>query len=180
MNIKPVVILGVAVSVVTATPVLADHGYRGGAYARVVAVEPILRRVVVEQPRQACWDDVAYRSAQPGRVAASTIAGGVLGGTIGQAVGNNIGHGQSRAVLGLLGAAAGSAIANDRSRRRTGEVEVPIERCAVTYERVSQQHVAGYWVTYRYRGRLERVRTLDHPGSRILLSGPGPRPRRIH
>jgi uncharacterized protein YcfJ len=104
MNIKPVVILGIAVSVVSATPVLADHGYRGGAYARVVAVEPILRRVVVEQPRQACWDDVAYRSAQPGRVAASTIAGGVLGGTIGQAVGNNIGHGQSRAVLGLLGA----------------------------------------------------------------------------
>jgi hypothetical protein len=29
--------------------------------------------------------------------------------------------------------------------------------------------VTGYWVTYRFRGRLHRVRTYEHPGRSIRL-----------
>lgn len=162
-------ILGIALGVVSATPALADHGHRRDAWARVVDVEPIVRHVVVERPRHECWDEVGYRSADPGRVAASTVAGALIGGTIGQAVGRNLGGVGSRTLLGLAGAAAGCAVANDRARRRHGDVPVAVERCAVTYDRVTEEHVRGYWVTYRYRGRLHRVQTLDHPGDRILI-----------
>jgi len=184
MNIRPLAVIGVAAGILAAGPALADHGHDRAAWARVVAVEPIVRHVVVERPRQFCSDDVVYRSARPGRVAASTIAGGVIGGTIGQAIGNNIGDGRTRGVLGLVGAAAGSAIAHDRARERLGErygeVAVPVERCAVSYERVTEERVHGYWVTYRYRGRLSRVRTYEHPGDRILIAEARPRGYRYY
>jgi uncharacterized protein YcfJ len=173
MTIRPLGILVIASGIIAAAPASADHGHRRGPYARVVAVEPIVRQVVVERPRDVCRIDTGYRSARPGRVAASTLAGGVIGGTIGQAVGNNLGSSGTRAMLGLVGAAAGSAIANDRARRRHGEVAVPVETCVVTVDRHTEQHVSGYLVTYRYRGRLHRVRTLEHPGERILIvAGP--------
>jgi uncharacterized protein YcfJ len=184
MNIRPLAVVGVAAGILTAGPALADPGHGRGPWARVVAVEPIVRHVVVDVPREVCRNDVVYRSARPGRVAASTVAGGVIGGTIGQAIGNNIGDGDSRALLGLVGAAAGSAIAHDRARNRVGErygeVAVPVERCAVAYDRVTEERVQGYWVTYRYRGRLHRVRTYEHPGRRILIADRGPRGRRYY
>ncbi len=181
---KPLVAVGMAASALVSTAALADRGLGYGApghgsWARVVQVDPIVQHIVVDEPRRECWRDVEYRSARPGRVAAGTIAGGLIGGTIGQAIGNNLGDGRSRAALGLIGAAAGSAIANDRTRRvqaeRHGEVAVPVERCEVRYQSVRQEVVRGYWVTYRQHGRLHRIRTHEHPGRRILIADRQPR-----
>jgi uncharacterized protein YcfJ len=168
MNIRSLTLAGTAAGLLAAGT--AAEAHPGQAYARVVGVEPIVHRVVVERPVRECWEETHYRSTRPGRVAASTVAGGVIGGVLGSAVGRNIGEGRSEGALLAAGAIAGSAIAHDRARRNAdGRVAVPVERCAVSYDRVSENRVSGYWVTYRYRGRLHRVRTHEHPGDRIRL-----------
>lgn len=168
MNVRTWVLAGTTLGLLVAGTTAGAHPHQ--TYARVVSVEPIVQRVVVERPVRECWEETRYRPARPGRVAASTVAGGVIGGAIGSAIGRNIGRGRSEAGLLAAGAIAGSAIAHDRAVRRSdGVIAVPVEQCAVTYDRVSEDRVSGYWVTYRYRGRLSRVRTLEHPGDRIRL-----------
>jgi uncharacterized protein YcfJ len=140
-------------------------------YARVVEVEPIVDYVVVERPVRECWQETQYRPAEPGRVAAASVAGGLIGGVIGSSIGRNIGDGRSEGALLAAGALAGTAIAHDRAvdRQKQRLVAVPVERCAVSYDRVNEQRIRGYWVTYRYRGRLQRIRAHRHPGERIRL-----------
>jgi uncharacterized protein YcfJ len=171
MNVKGYLVIGAALGIIAAGPALADSRHSRGAYARVVAVEPIVHRVVVQQPRRECWEDVGYRSAAPGRVAGTTLAGGIVG----AAIGRQFGSGRSRDTLTVLGALAGSVVANERVQRNLarrsdrGQIAVPVQRCATTVDLVTEEHIRGYWVTYRYRGRTERVRTLEHPGNRIAL-----------
>ena len=150
----------------------ADHGRAFGyAYARVIDVDPIMRRVVTERPRRECWQETEYRAERPLGLAGPTIAGSIIG----AAIGRQFGSGSSRDALTLMGAAAGAAVANDRAQRnlarRGGETlhEVPVERCNVTVERVAENVVSGYWVTYRYRGRDYRTQMREHPGDRIAL-----------
>ncbi len=175
MNIRSLAILGLVAASAAGTA-LADPHYGRGGYGRVVAVEPIIDYVVVDRPREVCRDDIAYRSARPGRVAASTAAGGLIGGAIGQGIGNNIGDTGARVTLGLLGAAAGSAIAHDRAVRRNGSVAVPVTRCEVGYRPITREVIRGYHVTYRYRGRLHRIVSDVHPGSRVRIAHVASRP----
>lgn len=167
MDVRRIAIGTALVSLLATGTAAADTRYRGYEYGRVVEVEPIVRRVVVERPRRECWEEVEYRSADGLRIAGTTLAGGVIG----AAVGRQLGDGSGRDALTVLGALAGSAVANERARRRsTGAlVAVPVERCATTVDRVSERRVDGYWVTYRHRGRLHRIRTSEHPGDRIRL-----------
>ena len=74
----------------------------------------------------------------------------------------------------LIGAVAGSAIANNRAERnRRQEPQqvraVTVEKCNVVNERVTEHRVDGYDVTYRYDGRPYTIRTARHPGERIRL-----------
>jgi uncharacterized protein YcfJ len=146
MNVKGYLVIGAALGIIAAGPALADSRHSRGAYARVVAVEPIVHRVVVQQPRREC-----------------------------AAIGRQFGSGRSRDTLTVLGALAGSVVANERVQRNLarrsdrGQIAVPVQRCATTVDLVTEEHIRGYWVTYRYRGRTERVRTLEHPGNRIAL-----------
>ena len=146
------------------------HGGRsahGIVYARVVSVQPIVRYVTVEQPRQECWQDVEYRSDVPGRVAATTLAGGIVG----AAIGRQFGDGSGQDALTLIGAIAGSAVAHEHAVRRNpgSTYSVPVERCQVVTERLTREVIDGYDVVYQYHGRMYSMRTAEHPGSRIPL-----------
>lgn len=154
-----------------ANAALADHdygrgyGHRGSdfAYGRVTAVEPIVHYVTVNQPRQECRDE--YVRQQTG-VAGPTAAGAVIG----AAIGRQFGSGSGRDLATAAGAVAGGVIANQRAQRNQGYREVPVERCRVVNERVTERVVDGYNVTYVYQGRRYVTRTATPPGDRIELA----------
>jgi uncharacterized protein YcfJ len=146
------------------------HGHVRGheiVYAPVVSVRPIVRYVTVDRPRQECWQDVEYRTAVSGRVAATTLAGGIVG----AAIGRQFGDGSGRDALTLVGAVAGSAVAHAHAVNRNpgSTYAVPVERCRVVNERFTDEVIDGYDVVYQYHGRMYSMWTADHPGSRIRL-----------
>jgi uncharacterized protein YcfJ len=154
---------------------LADHddhgrgigyGHRGPelAYGRVIDVEPMVRYVTVDRPSQECYDDYARQPA-PG-VAGQTIAGGVIGAVIGR----QLGGGRGRDLATALGATAGAVIANQRAQSILGYREVPVRRCEMVSQPVTEQVVEGYLVTYVYQGRRYTTRTATRPGDRIELA----------
>lgn len=179
MSIKSLSVKGVAVTAAaglmlsSAAASADDYRGRGGrdiVYARVVSVQPLVRYVTVEQPRHECWEETRYRPAAPGRVAGTTLAGGIVG----AAIGRQFGGGSGRDALTLLGAVAGSAVAHERATRRMLEegaavYAVPVQRCTTVSERRIEEVVDGYDVVYEYRGRRYSMRTAEHPGSRVPL-----------
>jgi uncharacterized protein YcfJ len=116
-------------------------------YARVVDVDPVVRRVRVTTPRRECWDEVRYadrdedryrdryedsyvdryedrqRRRPDGSAVGGLIVGGVVGGVLGNAVGRGDGRGITTAAGALIGAAIGHEVgkrASDRGRDRGG------------------------------------------------------------
>lgn len=164
--------LGVVLGMLAAATASA-HGRRGTVdyvYAKVVDVDPIVRRVTVTRPRHECWDEVVYTSERTRGVAGPAIAGGIIGG----AIGRQFGGGSGRDALTIAGALAGSAIAAERAaRNRAGSETVratTVERCRVVDERHIEERIDGYRVTYQYRGRRHTIVTHEPPGSRIRLA----------
>jgi len=142
------------------------------AYAPVVNVEPIVRYVRVETPIRECWDEEEYYEPRHrGRGAAgATIAGGIIGGVIG----HQFGSGKGNDAMTVLGTLVGSAIANDRARRRqaSGPHETysrTVERCNVRYETHEEERIDGYWVTYEYNGQTYTTRMGRDPGKEIKV-----------
>ena len=105
---------------------LADGRHRETeyVYARVVGVQPLMRYVTVEQPRQECWNEVVSEPARPYGTVGPTLAGGIVG----AAIGRQFGSGSGRDALTLLGAGVGAAMANQRAERNQAYVDVPVER----------------------------------------------------
>ena len=183
--------LAVAVlGIVCASPALADHDDhgrgRGHAYghykrapvavayapavisARVVNVEPMVRYVTVDRPREQCWNEVVREPVPSLRVAGATAGGTVIGGGIG----HQFGRGHGRDALTVIGAVAGGAIAHQRAVARNGYAtrDVNVQRCQVVNERVTEQVVDGYLVTYRLKGQRYTMRTDRHPGEWVQIA----------
>jgi uncharacterized protein YcfJ len=161
----------VVVGFCSAGSAFAGGGQRGHSdyvYARVVDVDPIVRYVTVERPREECWDEIVREPVRPYGVAGPTIAGGIVG----AAVGRQFGSGSGRDAMTLLGAVVGSAVANQRAVRNHGYAtrEVAVQRCEVVSERFSEERVDGYRVTYLYQGRRYHMVTDTPPGDRILVA----------
>ncbi len=154
----------------TAGAALASHdGVTNYVYARVIDVDPIVRYVTVQRPRRECWEETVYESDRPLRIAGMTLAGGLIG----AAIGRQFGGGRGRDAMTLIGTVAGAAVANGRARVRTarsgGFIAVPVQRCEIFSEQITEERVEGYRVTYRYQGRRLTLRTRSHPGERIRL-----------
>lgn len=162
--------LSAVLGMLMATTALASGPGRPGdyVYAKVVDVQPIVRYVTVNRPRQECWDEVVYSEPRRG-VAGPALAGGIIGG----AIGRQFGGGSGRDALTVAGALAGSAIAADRAaRNRAGSGPAratSVERCQVIDQRYTEERVDGYRVTYKYRGRHHTMITPERPGSRVRL-----------
>jgi len=174
--------------VLGATTAMADNGHngrgRGNAYghyrsapavvsARVVDVEPMVRYVTVDRPREECWDEIVREPVRPYGVAGPTAAGTIVG----AAIGRQFGSGNDRDALTVLGAVAGGVVANRRAVRNGAGAtrDVAVQRCEVVSNRVREQHVDGYLVTYRLDGRHYTMRTDRHPGDWVQLAV-NPRP----
>jgi uncharacterized protein YcfJ len=166
-----------------ATAAMADNGHpgrgRGHAYghyrsgpavisARVVDVEPLVRYVTVNRPREQCWDEIVREPVRPYGVAGPTAAGTIIG----AAIGRQFGSGNDRDALTVIGAVAGGAVAHQRAVRNGAGAtrEVAVQRCEVVNDRVSEQIVDGYLVTYRLDGRNYRMRTDRRPGDWVQLA----------
>jgi uncharacterized protein YcfJ len=175
MSVKIVTAVAV-IGLFGANVALADHdddrgrgygyGHRGAdfAYGRVIAVEPMVRYVTVDRPRQDCYDDYARRPA-PG-VTGQTAIGAVIG----AAIGRQFGGGSGRDLATAAGALAGGVIANQHAQRNLGYREVSVRRCDVVNDRSTEQVIDGYVVTYVYQGRRYTTRTDTPPGDRIQLA----------
>ena len=166
-----------------ASTALADHDDRGrgrghayGHYrgapavisARVVNVEPMVRYVTVERPREQCWNEVVREPVRPFGVAGQTAAGSIVG----AAIGRQFGSGNDRDTLTVLGAIAGGAVAHRRAVVNEGYAtrDVTVQRCETVSDRVTEQVVDGYLVTYRLDGRNYTMQTDRHPGDWVQLS----------
>ena len=86
-------------------------------YARVIDVDPIVRRVEVASPQRDCWyeDRAVY-----GEPRSHTPA--VLGAIIGGVIGHQFGSGHSRNLGTVAGAVLGASVGRD-SATRDGDVE---------------------------------------------------------
>ncbi len=176
-------VLGAIASIAVTAPALADHG-RGNAYghraaateyvyARVVDVDPMVRYVTVNRPHEECWNEVQTQRS-PGSpvfgVAGQTAAGGVIG----AAIGRQFGGGSGQDALTLIGAAAGAAVAHERAVRiGAGSYQtrdVTVQRCEMVNERVTEERIDGYLVTYAYQGRTYTMQTATPPGDRVRLA----------
>jgi uncharacterized protein YcfJ len=201
--------IAVAVGTLVAGSALADNGKhrgwdqrRGGYsdvdYARVVDVDPIVRRIRVSEPRRECYQETRYeerrgydrREYDNGRYetrnGARPAAGAmILGGLIGAAVGNQVGSGDGRRAATVAGAIIGSAIGHDNSQRNGRYVNgsryddryderyesrpYSVERCDVRYEDSWEERIEGYRVTYEYQGRHGTMTLPYDPGPRVRV-----------
>lgn len=161
-------------------------GYSDYDYARVVDVDPIVRRIRVTEPRRECYEETRY---EPDRVVTgrngrgtSTAGSMILGGIIGAAVGNQIGSGDGRRAATVAGAIIGSAIGHDAAERRgsrSGDSRYyeeryegrpyTVERCDVRYEESWEERIEAYRVTYDYQGRRGTMTLPYDPGPRVRV-----------
>lgn len=181
---------------------LADGGKRRGwdrhygdwqsgyDYARVVDVDPIVRRVRVIEPVRECYEETRYeRDVRYERRAARGSAGNmILGGIIGAAVGNQIGSGDGRRAATVAGAIIGSAIGHDAAARRDarddsrydqryddrygGRYEArpyTVERCDIRDVERWEERIEAYRVTYDYQGRRGSVTLPYDPGPKVRV-----------
>lgn len=148
-------------------------------YAKVTDVEPVYETIVQSIPVEQCWNErVRARPAdyyERRHSATPTLIGALLGGALGNELGHHKRNKQVGAVVGgILGGSIGHDIAHQRARRHnqsSGHVEYhTVERCSVDHERVEEQRLVGYDVSYRYRGNLYTTFMEQSPGDKLRVS----------
>jgi uncharacterized protein YcfJ len=157
------------------TPLYARHEqddyYRDGNVfydkAKVIDVKPLMEVVQVPVESRECWtDEVEY----PGRRSdpnAGMVAGGIIGGVLGHTLGK--GH-RDRGVATVAGTVLGGAIGRDMASRQVSEPYVTQERsCRTTHKYYEEERLAGYRVTYRYRGRTFSREMAEDPGKFVRV-----------
>lgn len=145
-----------------------DRRYDGDntkfAWADVLRVDPVYDSVVVNRPRQECYDtDVEYRDG--GNRGAGTVIGAIVGG----AIGNTVGKGDGRRAATIAGAVVGGAIGNNAARGDERSYTQTETRCRTVDERVQERRIVGYDVEYRYRGDVYMSHLDYDPGERLRV-----------
>ena len=119
-------------------------------------------------PARACWNETVREPVRPFGVVGQTAAGSIVG----AAIGRQFGSGNDRDTLTVLGAIAGGAVAHRRAvvNQSYATRDVTVQRCEVVHDRVTEQIVDGYLVTYRLDGQRYTMRTDRHPGDWVQLA----------
>ncbi len=204
------VVAAAACTALIAQSALADQGRHRGwerhggrhsetDYARVVDVQPIMRRIRVTEPRRECYEETRYddprhdsrydaRSQSVSRGPRPAAGSMILGGILGAAVGNQIGSGDGRRAATVAGALIGTALGHDAAARRDhrdaraygddryydSRFDAPpraytVERCDVRYQENWEERIEGYRVAYEYHGRRYETRLPYDPGERVRV-----------
>lgn len=148
--------------------------YSGVEYARVVDVDPIVRRVRVSAPERECWNESEPVRTHSRTEVRSTLIGGLIGAAVGHRVSGR--HDISTPVAVVGGAAIGAAVGNgigERRADRNGHYETgyrSVQRCEVGYRDVWEEHIEGYRVTYLYHGREFTSMMPYDPGDRVRVN----------
>ena len=146
--------------------------------APVVSVDRIVSQLEVEKPVQHCTQRVQtvhpqrstsdYRHERRQKRVVPSLIGGLVGGLIG----NQFGGGSGKKILTVVGALAGSSIANDiaHNQRQQKRYAQPVRRdCYTTYERELVEQIDGYHVVYEYAGQQFSKQMDEHPGSTVAV-----------
>lgn len=135
--------------------------------AKVIDVEAVYRTVEISEPERHCWDEEVDHYAPRSKSYTGTVLGGIIGGVVANSVSRGRGRGRDAATL--AGTLLGGAIGHDLSHQRQGGHYTTTyeRRCETTHHRRYEEQLAGYDVTYRYRGRVFTTFTKEHPGNRI-------------
>ena len=140
----------------------------GGYLASRMAVRADLTNLLPQSQPSVRDLQALQKRARPFGTVGQTVAGGIVG----AAIGRQFGSGNDRDALTLIGAAAGAAVANQRAQRNQDVAyrDVTVQRCETVNERVTEQVIDGYNVTYAYQGRHYTMQTATPPGDRIRLA----------
>jgi uncharacterized protein YcfJ len=139
-------------------------------YARVVQVDPIVRRVRVETPRRECWDEVRPVAVRP-HISDPSVGGRtLLGAAIGGVIGHQFGSGRGRDAATIAGAVIGANVGYDSAAKHAyGTREEVVQRCDVRYEHTYEERIEAYRVTYEVNGRHYTTQLPYDPGDRIRV-----------
>lgn len=131
--------------------------------ADVLSAVPVYENVAA--PLQQCWTESVTSYEAPARSGAGGLIGGVAGGLLGA----QVGKGNGRIAAAAAGAAIGAIIGDRMSERHAYAEPVTrhVERCRVSES--YRQVLAGYEVTYRYRGRIASVMLPYDPGPSVRI-----------
>lgn len=140
--------------------------------ARVVDVEPIKRIVHVSVPERECWEEkVHYPTTHidAADAARNVFVGGIIGGIIG----HQFGSGRGKDAATLAGTLIGASIGHDRAKKSIHTTQYDRvayeQRCHIVNQQRTEERIDGYWVTYRYQGKIFTTRMPYDPGDRIEL-----------
>lgn len=138
------------------------------AYADVLRVDPIYETVVVDQPREECYDTEVQRQ---GSRYDNTNTGTIVGAIVGGALGNQVGKGDGRKAATVAGAVIGGMVGRevDADDNRPGSYRGVETRCRVVDHSYEERRVVGYDVEYRYRGDVYFSRLPYDPGEKLRV-----------
>jgi uncharacterized protein YcfJ len=151
-----------------ASTTLADS-YAEIIQAPVVSADPIIEvrrdRIPVERCRP---ETVRVDDRRQPRSYTPAVLGGVVGAAAGSVLGDNSSR---RDLITGAGAILGASIGNDMGNRRRREdgYYVTEEVCSTDYEIREHERVSGYRVRYRYDDRIYETRTTTDPGATIAV-----------
>ena len=147
--------------------VIADQNVQE---APVISSYPVYQTVVREEPREQCHIEQVARHQSRVKSATPAIVGTILGGALGNALGSKK---SNQRVGAVVGGVLGYSIGKDIRRRHTehhGAVRYEErEVCSTVYERIEEERLTGYDVSYAYGGRIYKTRMRRDPGSTVRV-----------
>ncbi len=134
--------------------------------AKVISATPIYETIEINRPVERCYNERVVHQRRGHHSPAGTLVGGIAGGVLG----NQIGHGRGKTVATVVGTLLGGSVGHQLSHRHGGRSYVTHERrCELVDHYDTKEELVGYRVKYRYKGRIFKTRTSEHPGRRIRV-----------
>lgn len=136
----------------------------------VISSYPVYQTVVREVPREQCHIEQVARRHAGDKSATPAIVGTIIGGALGNAVGSKKKNQQVGAVVGgVLGYSIGKDIGRRNAERQGTYGYEEREVCSTVYERVEEERLSGYDVSYAYAGETYKTRMASDPGDTIRV-----------
>ena len=136
----------------------------------VISSYPVYQTVVREEPREQCYIEEVARRQSRGKSATPAIVGTILGGALGNALGSKNSNQRVGAVMGgVLGYSIGKDVGRRHAEHHGAVRYEEREVCSTVYERIEEERLTGYDVSYAYGGQTYKTRMRRDPGSTVRV-----------